>query len=156
MSLSLYKIRTYTNKIDITAIGAKIKYITTKWQQLSCIKINFILVYSHLIFSYLDTPLLHYITDKFHRLVLEYFLGLLLVKFILVKNLLHQFRINVRPLSFYHFKDLSTQQLALNLVLGQTAFILYVIHHSSCRVKRWCYTYRLLHHKYQLNIIRLY
>jgi len=108
MSLSLYKIRTYTNKIDITAVGAKIKYITTKWQQLCCIKIYFILVYSHLIFSDLNTPLLHYITDKFHRLVLKNFLGLLLVKIILVKNLLHQFRVNVRALSFYHFKDLST------------------------------------------------
>jgi len=65
MSLSLYKIRTNTNKIDITAVRAKIKYITTKWQKFSSVEINLILIDSHLIFSDLDAPLFYHIAYKF-------------------------------------------------------------------------------------------
>lgn len=89
MGLSLYKIRAYTNKIDITAIGSQIEYITTKGQKLSSIRVYLFLIDAHLIFCDFDAPLLHDVADEAHRLILQQLLRLLLVEVILCEDLLH-------------------------------------------------------------------
>lgn len=104
MSLSLYKIRTYTNKIDITAVGAKIKDIATKGEEFGCVGVDFFLIDAHLILSDFDAPLLNDVTDELHPLVLEHLLRHLLIEVIIIQYLLQQLGVDVRPLTLYHLK----------------------------------------------------
>lgn len=124
MGLSLYKIRANTNKIDITAIGPQIEYITTEGEELSSIGVNFLLVDAHLMLGDFDAPLLDDVADEAHRLVLQQLLGLLLVEVVLSQDLLHQLGVDVRPLAFYHVEGLTVHQLLLDLVLSQAALAL--------------------------------
>ena len=100
MSGSLYEIRTHTNQINITAMWPQIQNITTKRQQLSSILMYLILIDPHLMLGNIHTPLLHQLTYKFHGLILQYLLSMLLIKIILVQQLFHQFSINIITLSF--------------------------------------------------------
>jgi hypothetical protein len=96
--------------------------------------VNLLLIDTHLILSYLDAPFFDDVDDELHRLVLEHLLRLLLVEVIVVENLLHQFSVDVRPLALHRLERLAVQQLTLNLILRQVAFVLYVVHHLSSRV----------------------
>lgn len=145
MGLSLYKIRAYTNKIDITAIGSKIEYITTKGEKFSCIRVDLFLIDAHLILSDFDAPLLHDVANEAHRLILQQLLRLLLVEVVLSQDLLHQLRVDVRPLAFYHVEGLTVHQLLLDLVLSQAALALYVVHHLSRWIEDRRNSCRLVH-----------
>ena len=83
MGLSLYKIRAYTNKIDITAIGSQIEYITTEGEKFSSVGVDLFLIDTHLILCDFDAPLFDDVADEAHRLVFQQFLRLLLVEVIL-------------------------------------------------------------------------
>ena len=135
MRLSLYKIRANTYKIYITTIGAQIKYITTKWQEFSSIERDELLVDSHLVFSNLYAPLLHNVRNELHSLVFQQLLRLLLVEVIIIQNLLHQFGINIGALTFDHVEHLTVQQLFLDLILRQVAFIFDVVDYLRSRVE---------------------
>lgn len=108
------------------------------------------LVDAHLMLGDLDAPLFDDVADEPHRLILQQFLRLLLVEVILCEDLLHEFGVDVRALAFDHVEGLTVHQLLLDLVLGQVALALQVVHHRSCGVQHRTHRRRLLH---QLIII---
>lgn len=122
MGLSLNKIGANANEIDITAVGTKIKHVTTEGEELSCVLMNLLLVDSHLIFGNLNAPHLHDVTDKLHRLVLQGLLRRLFIVLIIIKNFLHQLCVNVCALALNHVEGLPVHQFFFYLILGESAF----------------------------------
>ena len=91
MRLSINKVRDNTNEIDITAIGSKVKHVTSEGQHLRCVLWQLLFVYLPLRFGDLRAPLLNHFLHEFEGRILEQLLFWLFVEVVLVEHLLDEF-----------------------------------------------------------------